>query len=168
MGDFKVFHFYFFRGIDFRKDYGKLGVLCASFPDIPVVAMTATASLSDVGKIEESLGLKKCKQVIGKPDRPNIFYKKVFRSGRDIDAIDSILRPIANELLTSKLSNYPLTIIYLPLRWCGFAYKVFESILCHQQYYPEGALAIPENRSFAQFHAPQTEQMKVGILQQMC
>ena len=166
MGDFKVFHFYFFRGIDFRKDYGKLGVLCASFPDIPVVAMTATASLSDVGKIQESLGLKKCKQVIGNPDRPNIFSKKVFRSGRDIDAIDSILRPIANELLTSKL-NYPLTIIYLPLRWCGFAYKVFESILCHQQYYPEGALAIPENRLFAQFHAPQTEQMKVGILQQM-
>ena len=85
--------------------------------------MTATASLSDVGKIQESLGLKKCKQVIGNPDRPNIFYKKVFRSGRDIDAIDSILRPIANELLTSKL-NYPSTIIYLPLRWCGFAYSV--------------------------------------------
>ncbi len=28
------------RGSDFLKDYGKLGVLCALFPDIPVIAMT--------------------------------------------------------------------------------------------------------------------------------
>ena len=144
-----------------------MGVLCATFPDIPVVAMTATASLSDAVKIQESLGLKKCKQVIGNPDRTNIFYKKIFRSGRDIDAIESILRPIAKELLTSKL-DLPLTIVYLPLRWCGFAYRLFESILSHKQYYPEGGPAVPENRMFAQFHAPQTEQMKVEILRQLC
>ena len=92
--------------------------------------MTATASLSDAVKIQESFGLKKCKQVIGNPDRTNIFYKKIFCSGRDIDAIESILRPIAKELLTSKL-DLPLTIVYLPLRWCGFAYRLFESILSH-------------------------------------
>ena len=129
--------------------------------------MTATASSTDVEKIKESLGLKKCNYIIGNPDRANICYKKVFRSGMDIDAIQSILRPIANELLTSKL-NFPLTIIYLPLRWCGFAYRLFESILCHKQYFPEGAHAIPDNRLFAQFHAPQTAEMKVGILRQMC
>ena len=129
--------------------------------------MTATASSTDVEKIKESLGLKKCNYIIGNPDRANICYKKVFCSGMDIDAIQSILRPIANELLTSKL-NFPLTIIYLPLRWCGFAYRLFESILCHKQYFPEGAHAIPDNRLFAQFHAPQTAEMKVGILRQMC
>ena len=95
---------------------------------------------------------------------PVFFIKRFFVRE---DAIESILRPIASELLTSKV-NLPLTIIYLPLRWCGFAYRLFESILSHKQYYPEGALAVPENRMFAQFHAPQTEQMKVGILRQMC
>ena len=45
---------------------------------------------------------------------------------------------------------------------------LFQSILGQNQYYPEGAPAIPENRLFAQFHAPQTSQMKVQILKQMC
>ena len=61
----------------------------------------------------------------------------------------------------------PLTVIYLPHRWCGFEYRLFQSILGQNQYYPEGAPAIPENRLFAQFHAPQTSQMKVQLLQQM-
>ena len=154
-------------GNEFRTDYGKLGVVCASFPDIPVLAMTATASVSDIGKIKESIGLKKCKLVASNPDRSNIFYRKVFRSGKDIDAVQSILKPIANQLLTSK-QNFPLTVVYLPLRWCGFAYGLFQSILGQKQYYPEGVPAIPENRLFAQFHASKTSQMKVQILQQMC
>ena len=46
-----ILHNFFFRGVEFRKDYGKLGVPCATFPDIPVIAMTANASLSDVAKV---------------------------------------------------------------------------------------------------------------------
>ncbi|XP_028415622.1 uncharacterized protein LOC114538980 [Dendronephthya gigantea] len=38
-------------GSDFRKDYGKLGALCALFPDVPVLAMTATASRADMQDI---------------------------------------------------------------------------------------------------------------------
>ena len=133
--------FCFFRGIELRKDHGKLGVFCATFPDIPVVAMTATASLSDAAKIQESLGLKK---VIGNPDRTNIFYKKIFRSGRDIDAIESILRPIAKELLTSKL-DLPLTIVYLPLPSCGFAYRL-------SQFYPTSNIIQKEYQRIACLH----------------
>ncbi len=36
------------RASDFRKDYGKLCALCALFPDIPCLAMTATASQTDM------------------------------------------------------------------------------------------------------------------------
>lgn len=46
-----------FRGSEFRTDYGKLGVVCTSFPDIPVLAMTATPSVSDIGKIKQSVSL---------------------------------------------------------------------------------------------------------------
>ena len=80
------------RGSEFRKDYGKLGGLCAIFPDSPVIAMTATASYTDMNFIQESLGLKKCKLVVANPDRTNIYYDKVFRHGDD--AVESILTPV--------------------------------------------------------------------------
>ena len=159
--------FYVNRGSEFRKDYGKLGSLCSLFPDVPVVAMTATASLSDVNKIEESLGLKESKHVIGNPNRPNICYEKVLMQRKDIESIQTILRPVAQGLMDLKV-DYPLTIIYIPLRWCGFAYKFFEFVLGRNQYYQEDVPAIPENRLFAQFHAAQTIQMKNEILRQMC
>ena len=154
------------RGSDFRTDYGKLGVLCAMFPDVPVLAMTATASRSDMKCIQDSLGLKNCKHIVTNPDRKNICYKKIFRSGQDVDAIQSILIPIAKALQQKKI-EYPLTIVYIPLRLCGFAYKLFEHVLGDEQYFPPGCASVPSNRLFAQFHALQTSEMKEEILKQM-
>ena len=109
-----------FRGKDFRIEYGNLSVLCATFSNVAVLAMTATANKHDRKCIKESLGLKKCFELVGNPDRVNIMYQKHLRTGEDIDAITNILTTIAQELLKDQVS-YPLTIIYVPLRWCGFA-----------------------------------------------
>lgn len=155
-----------FRGKDFRVDYGNLAILCATFANVPVLAMTATANKSDREGIKKSLGMKKCFEVIGNPDRKNIMYEKHFRVGSDLDSIMSILTPMAQGLLKEQKS-YPLTIIYIPLKWCGFAYKIFESVLGSHQYYPMGCLQIPENRLFAQFHSPQTKEMKEVVLKQL-
>ncbi|XP_028412643.1 mediator of RNA polymerase II transcription subunit 34-like [Dendronephthya gigantea] len=154
-------------GKDFRVDYGNLAVLCATFSSAPVVAMTATANKTDRELIKNSLGLKLCAEVVGNPDRRNIKYEKHFRGGPDVDSLVKILTPIAEDLL-KKLTNYPLTIIYLPLKWCGFAYKIFESVLGNSQYFPTGSASIPENRLFAQFHSPQTQEMKDEVLKQLC
>lgn len=129
--------------------------------------MTATASKNDRECIKNSLGLKACAEVVGNPDRANIIYSKHFRAGPDVDSLVTILTPIAQGLL-EELIKYPLTIIYVPLKWCGFAYKIFESILGSRQYYPKGSLPTPENRLFAQFHSPQTKEMKDEILRQLC
>ena len=129
------------RGSDFRTDYGKLVVLCAMFPDVPVLAMTATASRSDMKCIQDSLGLKNCKHIVTNPDRKNICYKKIFRSGQDVDAIQSILIPIAKALQQKKI-EYPLTIVYIPLRLCGFSYKLFEHVLGDEQYFPPGCASV--------------------------
>ena len=142
-------------------------MLCSMFPDVPCLAMTATATKVDMKAIQDSLGLKQCWCIVGNPDRKNIFYKKIFREGRDIDAMKSILVPLAECLLKEK-NAYPLTIIYVPLRLCGFAYKLFEFVLGTKQYFPPGSAAIPKNRLFAQFHAPQTAEMKQEILEQLC
>ena len=100
-------------------------MLCALFPDVPVLAMTATASKNDIQYNRDSLGLKKFKCIIGNPDRRNIFYQKIFQTGNDAEAIRSILMPIATGLLNKKI-GYPITIVYVPLRLCGFSYKLFE------------------------------------------
>ena len=148
------------RGSDFRKDYGKLGVLCILFPDVPFLAMTATASQTDMQAIKDSFGLKKCWYIVANPDWQNIFYKKVFRHGQDIDAIQSILTPIAKYLLKETI-EYPLTIVFVPLKLCVFAYKLFEHNLGVGQYFPVGSVPNPENRLFGQFHTSQTPQMRV-------
>ena len=156
-----------YRGKDFRVDHSNLAVLCATFPDVPVIAMTATATKSDREDIKKSLEMKECCEIVGNPDRQNITYEKHFRVGSDVDSLMSILAPMAQGLL-QQTKCYPLTIIYLPLKWCGYAYKIFESVLGQNQYYPEGSMPIPENQLFAQFHSPQTKEMKDQILKQLC
>ena len=154
------------RGDDFRKDYSNLAMLCATFPSVPVVALTATASKKDVSAIKESLNLKSPLEIIANPNRSNIFYEKVFRQGEDVDFMKETLKPIVTQL-KEKTVTYPLTVLYLPLKWCGFAFKYFEKNLGIEQYYPSTAEALPENRLFAQFHAPQTKAMKDQILTEL-
>ena len=57
--------------------------------------------------------------------------------------------------------------MYLPLRWCDYASRLFQEILGKHQYYPTTAEAVPENRLFGQFHAPQSKEIKHGILAQL-
>ena len=141
-------------------------MLCATFPSVPVVALTATASKKDVSVIKESLNLKSPLEVIANPNRSNIFYEKVFRQGDDVDFMVETLKPIVTQL-KEKTVLYPLTVLYLPLKWCGFAFKYFGNNLGTEQYYPSTAEALPENRLFAQFHAPQTKAMKDQILAEL-
>ena len=141
-------------------------MVCALFPNVPLVALTATANKQDQEQIREALGFSNCVQIIVSPDRPNIFYAKYFRKGNDNESIEGILKPVALKLLELR-SHYPITIVYLPLKWCGFVYALFTSILGHKQCYPEDADAVPKNSFFRQFHAPQTDEMKEEVLCQL-
>jgi hypothetical protein len=81
------------------------------------------------------------------------------------DSFKAILVPIANDL-KNLLREYPLTLIYLPLKWCSYAFKLFSDILGEKRYFPPGVIK-PENCLFAQFHSPQTELMKNEIMKQL-
>ena len=65
-----------FRGKDFQVDYANLSVVCSTFANIPVLAMTATATRQDREDIKRLLGFKQCVDVVGNPDRKTIFYEK--------------------------------------------------------------------------------------------
>ncbi|MDD2272706.1 MAG: DNA helicase RecQ [Desulfuromonadaceae bacterium] len=61
-------------GHDFRPDYVKLGQLRRAFPDVPIVAMTATADPETRKDIVNQLGIGQAKVFVAGFDRPNITY----------------------------------------------------------------------------------------------
>ncbi|GHF97437.1 hypothetical protein GCM10017783_06630 [Deinococcus piscis] len=62
-------------GHDFRPEYQGLGVLAGRFPDVPRIALTATADDRTRADIVSVLGLEGAPQFIASFDRPNIQYR---------------------------------------------------------------------------------------------
>ena len=62
-------------GHDFRPDYQKLKQLHERFPDVPRIALTATADRRTLGEIEAQLQLQGAARFVHSFDRPNIFYR---------------------------------------------------------------------------------------------
>ena len=117
------------------------------------MALTATATANLLEDLKDNLHLKKdCKVVAVNPNRKNIFLVKKVRISdhKQFESYDEILKPIANELLI-QTQNYPMTIIYLKLKYCAHAYRLFERVMQDKQYV--GETMEPTARLFAQFHA---------------
>lgn len=62
-------------GHDFRPDYRKLTRLHEHFPQVPRIALTATADLRTLREIEQQLQLQDAQRFVHSFDRPNIFYR---------------------------------------------------------------------------------------------
>jgi len=61
-------------GHDFRPEYRRLSVLTELFPEVPRIALTATADAPTRQEILERLSLQNGRQFLGGFDRPNIRY----------------------------------------------------------------------------------------------
>ncbi len=61
-------------GHDFRKEYQQLSILHENFPDIPRIALTATADQKVRAEIVKELQLDGAKIYVSSFDRPNITY----------------------------------------------------------------------------------------------
>ena len=85
-------------------------------------------------------------------------------TGYGYEGYYNILKPIAENLKVMTI-DYPQTIIYTKLKYCGFAYRLFDSILGGEQYVD--STRVPSKRLFAQFHSPQTADMKKEILSEI-
>ncbi|MEQ1555331.1 MAG: DNA helicase RecQ, partial [Gallionella sp.] len=64
-------------GHDFRPDYRALSILHERFPNVPRIALTATADAPTRAEIVERLALENAHQFVSSFDRPNIRYRVV-------------------------------------------------------------------------------------------
>ena len=80
-------------GHDFRPEYRSLSLLHEEFPDVPRVALTATADALTRQDMLERLQLQEAQQYISSFDRPNIRYRLVEKT----DPIKQLLRFIQTE-----------------------------------------------------------------------
>ena len=89
-------------------------------------------------------------------NRCNIYLETKVRLSNHfgIDSYRAILEPIAQDLAILR-DKFPMTIIYLKLKYCGYAYSLFERLLSTSQYAGD-----PAGKLFAQFHPPQTDRLK--------
>ena len=64
-------------GHDFRPEYLQLGQLAELFPNVPRIALTATADMRTREEIVQRLHLENAERFLASFDRPNIFYRIV-------------------------------------------------------------------------------------------
>ncbi|HEB81536.1 MAG TPA: DNA helicase RecQ [Gammaproteobacteria bacterium] len=81
-------------GHDFRPDYIQLSLLHEQFPEVPRIALTATADETTRTEIRQRLQLQQARLFIASFDRPNICYR-ISESGSN--ARNALLRFILNE-----------------------------------------------------------------------
>jgi ATP-dependent DNA helicase RecQ len=78
-------------GHEFRKDYTRLGELKVQFPDVPMIALTATADGKTRSDISQQLLMKDPAIFVSSFDRPNIKYMILDRSD-ELKQLDAFIK----------------------------------------------------------------------------
>ncbi|KAL7946437.1 hypothetical protein V8C42DRAFT_36481 [Trichoderma barbatum] len=86
-------------GHDFRPDYKTLGQLRSKFPEVPVMALTATATQNVIVDIKHNLGMNNCQVFSQSFNRPNLYYEVRPKSSNPV-----VTQQIA-ALINSKYPN---------------------------------------------------------------
>lgn len=77
-------------GHDFRKDYLRIGLLRERFPDVPIMALTATATAPVLGELVERLRLVRPVVFRAPLDRPNIRFEVRPKGADSLDQIAAL------------------------------------------------------------------------------
>ncbi|XP_057448782.1 ATP-dependent DNA helicase Q-like 2 [Lotus japonicus] len=94
-------------GHDFRPDYKNLGILKVQFPNVPMVALTATATQRVQNDLVEMLHIPRCVKFVSTVNRPNLFYMVKEKSSVGKVVIDEIA-----EFIQESYPNKESGIVY--------------------------------------------------------
>ncbi|THG09373.1 hypothetical protein TEA_013789 [Camellia sinensis var. sinensis] len=103
-------------GHDFRPDYKNLSILKTQFPNVPMVALTATATKKVQADLIEMLHIPKCIKFVSTVNRPNLYYMVREKSSVGKMVIDEIA-----EFIQSSYPNEESGIVAKELRQRGIS-----------------------------------------------
>jgi len=86
-------------GNDFRESYSKLNVIKKWIPDVPMLALTATASEKIREDICKSLDMKCPAMIIGEFDRPNLYIEISVKKNNIKSDLFDLLNKFKNEYI---------------------------------------------------------------------
>jgi len=138
-------------------------MLSSIFPEVPILAMTATANSAYKKEINDSLGMQNVTIVERNPDRVNIYLAVLKRPNTGDERVTAPIQSLAYELQEKKL-EMPRTIVYGSLDVCGDCFHFFENVLAKDQYYPKDSAPTFDNRLFAQYHAQYPTKYKDSLV----
>jgi len=98
-------------GHDFRPDYKKLSLLRQNFPNVPFMALTATATPRVRTDILHQLGMKQPKWFLSSFNRTNLKYEVRMKKGK-AGSVQEIGNLIQNSFYDSKTRKFQSGIVY--------------------------------------------------------
>lgn len=151
-----------FRGLKFRKEFGKLGDLRGYFPvRLNFMALTATATAATRKEVIRTLGMSNTELVIRSPDKFNIIYCVEQKTGEMEDVFSVIV-----EELRRKRTKMEKTLVFCrTYSDCSQLYLFFRSRLGKEKTDPIGTCDIHRFRLFEMFTASNSSSLKSSILQ---
>jgi len=78
-------------GHDFRPDYNQLDIFRREYPDVPLMALTATANEKVVDDAIRVLGMRDPYRYVSSFNRPNLHYEVRPKDGKTVEAIASYI-----------------------------------------------------------------------------
>ena len=114
-------------GHEFRPEYRRLAVIKETFPDVPVIALTATATPSVRSDIISELNLKNPAVFVGSFNRENISYHIEKKEGPDIQVVSLLRRHPGESGIIYCFSKKQVEDLTATLRRNGFSAAAYHA-----------------------------------------